>query len=223
MGNLVRYTLSWSLFLFTLGLWSGPFIRLLEKLSTGDFGKIALSAAIVGGALIYGYLANLVPLSLFQHCTAVGLFATSVSPGWSSLPDFMNTKEMKAHCFLLKARLAALTDAGKVTQEARLARSDKWTHLIIHYNLIGTMLLAVIVWLTFAVCTNDWTLGGSVLVGKECSGFQRLLSYGFVAVAALLLWYTSQQIRWQLIQMNRIELDRLKEIQQSPPPRQAGC
>lgn len=210
MENLTRYTLSWAMFLVTLCALSGPVSTLVVNASKTESGRLLLSAIGIGGVLPFGYIINLVPLLAFRFLRAVGVFnlanARATPSGWI-------TGEMRGQSMILQERLSSLADCDKVISEARLARLDRWTHLIINYNMMSTLIVSVGAWIVVAILSKDWSLG---LFGLLCTNPQ-WLSYlvvlGSLVILLMVLIITASQTRWELIRAYQIELERLDQIE----------
>ena len=209
MSNLTRYTLSWVSFLVTLFFLSAPISGLVLKAAGTQSGRMLISAIVVGGVLPFGYYVNLIPLLFFRLSRSAGLFDRAND---RTEPRGLVTDEMESQCQILQERLRSLSDCDKVISEARLVRAEKWTHLIIHYNLISTLVISLIVWITIASLCNDWSSGLIVVLGEKSQSISLGVVLGALAVILCVLAVTAVQTRWELIRVYQIELERLSEI-----------
>lgn len=215
MGNLSRYTLSWSVFLFTIILLSSPLCEELINVAKVKHGKIVLSAIFVGGVLPYGYMINLFPLLFFRYINSLGVFKKAKEKNKIKLPSWIITSEMKAQCFLFEKRIKSLNEGEKIIHEARLSRNNNWTHLVIHYNLITTLIMAVFFWLLIAYITNKWKTGISIMINREIPFILNCFIFGSLTFIFIILFLTACQSRWELIEMYRLELERLSNLNNS--------
>ena len=216
MGNLTRYTLSWTVLLVTVCVLSYPIRSSVTELITRDGLSGVLFAAIAALALPVGYALNLVPLLLSRYHKRHGLYGAAVADAGKE-PRYV-TDEMRKQCDLLEDKLGMLTSEVTVVKEAREARADKWTHLIIHYNLMCSLTLAVALSVGIALRTGSWILGLPSTWRAWGGSSLTYIVYGGVAVLFALLAMTAAQTRWQIVRVYQIERKRMQEVFENKEP-----